>query len=197
MSDRPFRDERGFCNHWQAMLDRDAELREERERRRQAAIDAGRTGWEHTERPDRLPKPIYYDTLIPFHTIEHEGIQHMVAKDFNHISRYKGLRQIGHFPFDNEKRFVTLEIPNPIFSQAPYFTYKISHAEQNRLDLLAYKFYGSAQYSWIISYFNEIEDGYTVHEGQEIKILKNFTDLFNKGEMLAPVPPFSLNLGVE
>lgn len=141
-------------------------------------------------------KPIYYDTLIPYAEIQHRGIQYTVCRDFNHISRYKGLRQVIHNPDDSD-RFIALETPNSIVSNAEFLYYDVPAIEENRLDLISYKFFGSAQYSWIISYFNGIEDGYTVYEGQRLKILKNFTDLFNSGEILAPIPALILNLGSE
>lgn len=141
-------------------------------------------------------KPIYYDTLVPYKVIPYSGIQYAVCRDFNHISRYKGLRQVAHNPTEPD-RFVTLEIPNPMNITASYRYYTVPTLEENRLDLIAYKFYGSPNYSWIISYMNNIEDGYTVYAGQKIKILDNFTDLFSKGELLASIPPMSLNLGSE
>lgn len=141
-------------------------------------------------------KPIYYDTFIPYQTIEHTGIQYNVCYDFNHISRYKGLRQLTHNPSDDD-RFIALETPNSITSNAKFIYYDVPRMEENRLDLIAYKFYGSAQYSWIVAYFNDIEDGFTVNEGQRLKILENFTELFNSGELLAPIPALQLNLGSE
>ena len=141
-------------------------------------------------------KPIYYDTLSPYCVVEHTGIKYTVCKDYSHISRYKGLRQIVHDPNEPD-RFITPEVPNPIISNAQFIYYDVPATEENRLDLIAYKFFGSAQYSWIISYFNNIEDGYSVYEGQRLKILKNFTELFNSGELLAPIPAMQLNLGEE
>lgn len=141
-------------------------------------------------------KPIYYDTLVPYEVLEHNGIQYNVCYDFDHISRYKGLRQITHNPTTSE-RFMSLETPNPMITSAKFIYYDVPRSEENRLDLIAHKFFGSAQYSWIISYFNGIEDGFTVNEGQRLKILQNFTDLFSTGELLAPIPALQLNLGTE
>lgn len=141
-------------------------------------------------------KPIYYDTLTPYHTVNHTGIQYTVCKDYNHISRYKGMRQIIHNP-NESNRFIALETTNPIFTNAEFTYYDVPTTEENRIDLIAYKFFGSAQYGWIISYFNDIEDGFTIRAGQRLKILKNFTDLFNNGELLAPIPALQLNLGSE
>ncbi|MCM1286597.1 MAG: hypothetical protein NC227_10625 [Bacteroides sp.] len=141
-------------------------------------------------------KPIYYDTLCPYGVVEHTGIEYTVCRDFDHISRYKGLRQIVHNPEESD-RFIALETSNPIITNAKFRYYDVPATEENRLDLIAYKFFGSAQYSWIISYFNGIADGFTVVEGQRLKILENFTDLFSKGELLASIPALQLNLGEE
>ena len=141
-------------------------------------------------------KPLYYDTLKPYKKLKHTGIEYTVCRDYNHISRYKGLRQVVHQPMEQD-RYIAPETPNSISSNAEYFFYEVPLAEENRLDLIANRFYGSSQYSWVISYLNEIEDGFTVHEGQRIKILRNFTDLFSKGEILASIPPMILNLGSE
>lgn len=141
-------------------------------------------------------KPIYYDTLIPYKVIPYVGIEYAVCRDYKHISRYKGLRQVVHNPNEPE-RFVALETTNPINTNASFRYYTVPNAEEHRLDLIAYKFYGSPNYAWIISYMNGIEDGYSVYAGQKIKILNNFTDLFAKGELLASIPAMTLNLGSE
>lgn len=143
-------------------------------------------------------KPIYYNTLSPYITIKHIPIQYSVCCDYNHISRYKGLRQVVHCPNSNTDRFIALETPNSVSSSKIEFEYyDVPAVEENRLDIIANKFLGSAQYSWVISYLNGIEDGFTVREGQRLKIIKNFTDLFNKGEILAAISALSLNLGSE
>lgn len=141
-------------------------------------------------------KPVYYDTLVPYKVLPHEGIQYTTCKAYPHISRYKGLRQVVYAP-NSVNRMIALETVNTIKSNAKFMQYQVPYEYENRLDLIAYKFFGSAQYSWIISYFNNIEDGYTVLAGQKILILKNFNDLFNDGEILASIPAFALNLGEE
>lgn len=142
-------------------------------------------------------KPIYYDTLTPYQEIEHTGIEYNSCYDYSHISRYKGLRRIAHNPYDTD-RFVTLETPNPIVANnLNFYSYEVKQAQENRLDLIAEEVYGSAQYSWILSYFNNIEDGFTVNAGQQLKVLKNMSSLFEKNELLASIPGMSLNLGVE
>jgi hypothetical protein len=142
-------------------------------------------------------KPLYYDTLIPYKTVASNPIQYTTCKPFDHISRHKGLRQIIHHPFENDERFIALETPNYITTRASFIYYTVPKTEEDRLDLIAEKFLGSAQYGWVIAYFNDIEDGYTVYEGQKLRIIKQFTALFNKHEILAPIPAMLLNLGVE
>lgn len=138
-----------------------------------------------------------YNTLIPYRVLEHNGIQYTTCRDFNHVSRCKGLRQVIHNP-EESTRFIALETPNAFVSNnVDVVYYDVPAHEENRLDLIAHKFLGSAQYSWVISYFNGIEDGYTVNEGQRLQIPKTISSLFNTGEILAPISALQLNLGEE
>lgn len=137
-----------------------------------------------------------YNTLIPYDKIPYRGIHYQVCRDFDHISRYKGLRQIAHNP-DSSDRFITLETPNKAANNVDVYYYDVPYVEQNRLDVIAHKFLGSASYAWVIAYFNNIEDGFTVRDGQRIKIPKSLTSLFQRDELLASIPPMILNLGSE
>lgn len=138
----------------------------------------------------------WYNTLIPYKEMPYYGIQYGVCYDYNHISRYKGLRSVVHNPAELD-RFVAPETPNPFHTSIEVNYYTVPAYEENRLDLIADKFLGSATYSWVIAYFNSIEDGYTVSEGRRLAIPKSFTSLFNNGEVLASVSPLALNLGSE
>lgn len=139
----------------------------------------------------------YYNTLIPYKELVHKGIQYSVCRDFDHISRYKGLRQIIHSPTSNTDRFIALETPNPFTTDVEVVYHDVTATEENRLDVIAYNYLGSAAYAWVVAYFNSIEDGFTVREGQRLKIPKTLSSLFSKGEILASVPPLQLNLGTE
>lgn len=137
------------------------------------------------------------DLTKPYKTIPHTGIVYSTCKDYDYISRYRNLRQIVHLP-DSVDRYITLETVNPLVTNNLRVIYhKVELIEENRLDLIANKYLGSATYAWVIAYFNSIDDGYTVHEGQTIIIPKNVTDLFSAGEILAPVTALKLNLGEE
>lgn len=141
---------------------------------------------------------INYDTLIPYHVIDYNGIQYGTCRDYSHISRYRCLRRVNH-ETNTSDQFMTLETPNEIYSHVPVKYYYVRTNEENRLDLIAYKYLGSASYAWVIAYMNNIEDGFSVSEGQRIQIpeSKSVTALFATGEMLAAVNPLLLNLGSE
>lgn len=138
----------------------------------------------------------FYNTLVPYKTLDYKGIQYASCRDFNHISRYRGLRQVIHSPNEPD-RLVTLETPNPFTTGTDVNYYEVSADTENRLDVIAYRFLGSAQYAWVIAYFNGIEDGFTCREGQKLAIPKSISSLFNTGEILQAVPASTLNLGSE
>lgn len=137
------------------------------------------------------------DINTPYKELEHKGIEYSVCKDYDHISRHKGLRQVVHNPIDSEDRFIALETPNPFTTNVEVDYYEVPTHQENRLDIIAQYKLGSASYSWVIAYFNGIEDGFTVKPGQKLIIPKQFTSLFNKGEILQSVSPLALNLGSE
>ncbi len=136
------------------------------------------------------------DTVNPYDTIERDEIEYTVCRDFNHISRYKGLRQVIH---EGQKptRYVALETSNPFTTHSEVTYYTVPANLENRLDLIAYKLLGSASYAWVIAYFNGISDGFTVQEGQKLAIPNNISLLFNSGEVLSPISAMRLNLGSE
>lgn len=138
----------------------------------------------------------FYNTLVPYKTLDYKGIQYTSCRNFNHISRYRGLRQVIHSPNEPD-RLVTLETPNPFATNTDVNYYEVSADTENRLDVIAYRFLGSAQYAWVIAYFNGIEDGFTCREGQKLAIPKSISSLFNTGEILQAVPASTLNLGSE
>lgn len=135
------------------------------------------------------------DLTLPYETIEHDGIIYGVCTDYNHISRYRNLRQVTHHP--GADRYITLETPNPFVTNTTVKYHEVTATEENRLDLIAQNELGSATYGWVIAYFNQIEDGYTVREGQRLVMPESVTALLSKGEILAPITALKLNLGEE
>lgn len=138
-----------------------------------------------------------YNTLTPYKELPSDPIQYGVCRDYSHISRYRSLRQVIHNtePVDV---FVSLETPNPFVTNLNNMrVHEVLYEEENRLDIIAEKYLGSASYSWIIAYVNDIEDGYTVRAGQKLKIPHNITELMQSGELLQSIPAMQLNLGSE
>ena len=136
------------------------------------------------------------NTLTPYCEIEHKGIQYTTCRDYSHISRHSCLRQVVHNP-EYPDRLLALETANGFSTKADVIYHTVKAHEENRLDILAYKYLGSAQYAWVIALFNNIEDGYTIREGQRLSIPTSLSSLFSKGEILAPVPALQLNLGAD
>ena len=140
---------------------------------------------------------LLHDTTDPYDEVDYQGIEYTVCRDFNHISRYKRLRQVIHYLEDND-RFITLEIQNNYdYSNLDCEYYTVPNMYENRLDLISYNYYGTTSYSWILAYVNGIEDGFTVYEGQVLTIPKQVTDLFKSGSVLSSVSSTTLNLGTE
>lgn len=135
------------------------------------------------------------DLTKPYDELDHEGIIYSVCRDFNHISRYRNLRQVVHQPGPN--RYVTLETVNPFVTNTEIKYHEVTSTEVDRLDLIAESELGSATYGWVIAYFNSIEDGYTIREGQRLVIPNSVTALLSTGEILAPITALKLNLGGE
>ena len=102
-----------------------------------------------------------------------------------------------HNPESTDDRFIALETPNPFTTNLEVSYYDVPADEENRLDVIAYKKLGSAQYAWVIAYFNGIEDGFTCREGMRLAIPNSITDLFSSGEVLQTVNALTLNLGTE
>lgn len=138
------------------------------------------------------------DTLAPYEELDRKGIQYTVCRDYDHISRYRSLRQVVHCPEDTEDRFMALEVPNKITeSNVDFLYHEVEPDEEDRLDVIAYKNLGSASYAWVIAYFNGIEDGYTARPGQVVKIPKTISSLMTSGNIMQSVPALQLNLGYE
>jgi len=136
------------------------------------------------------------NTLTPYEVIDRSDIEYSVCRDFNHISRYKGLRQVVH-EGDKSDRYVALETSNPVQSKADVTYYTVPTNYENRLDLIANKMLGAPTYAWIIAYLNNISDGFTCYAGQVLAIPTSISSLFDTGEVLAAISAMKLNLGTE
>lgn len=136
------------------------------------------------------------DTWEPYKVVERDLIQYTYCRDFRHISRYKGLRQVIHEGRSLD-RYMSLETVNTIPEGSEVRYYVVPHRLENRLDLIAEEQLGSATYAWVIAYFNKIQDGFTVVEGTKLAIPITISSLFENGQILSSVTATKLNLGSE
>lgn len=136
------------------------------------------------------------DTNTPYDIVKRDPIQYTYCADFEHLSRYRGLRQVIHQGMSKD-RFVALETTNPFETSATVRYYTVPHHLENRLDIIAQEQLGSADYAWVLAYFNNIQDGYTVLERTRLAIPESVSALFEKGEILASISAVKLNLGSE
>ena len=137
------------------------------------------------------------NTLSPYKVLPRNGIQYTVCREYNRISAHRGLRQVIHEP-EQPDRFIALETVNPITETGIAFVYhEVLPSEENRIDVVAYNYLGSASYGWVISYYNNIEDGFTIRPGQVLRIPDSITSLMTTGNILQSVPAVQLNLGSE
>ena len=136
------------------------------------------------------------DTWDVYKEVERDPIQYTYCVDFDHISRYKGLRQVIHQGL-SEDRYIALETVNSIPEGVDIRYYTVPNRLENRLDLIAQEQLGSATYAWVIAYMNKIQDGYTVIEGTKLVLPVSIYSLFETGQILASVTANKLNLGSE
>lgn len=138
----------------------------------------------------------FLNTLTPYKKVERDPIQYTYCVDYNHISRYRCLRQIIH-QGQSDDRYIALETSNPFITSAKARYYTVPYHLENRLDIIARDQLGSANYAWVIAYFNNIQDGYTVLEGTQLAIPESISTLFEKGEILQSITATKLHLGSE
>lgn len=137
------------------------------------------------------------DLTKPYKVLPNNGIVYSTCRDFNHISRYRDLRQVV-LDSGTPYRKTILETTNPFVTHLDVTYHEVTINEENRLDLIADTELGSATYGWVLAYFNHIADGYSAIEGQKLIVPEQgVTALLNNGEILAPIPYTKLNLGEE
>lgn len=135
-------------------------------------------------------------TVESYDIVERDPIQYTYCRNYEHVSRYRGLRQVIH-QGQSPDRYVALEGPNAFETHTSVRYYTVPANRENRLDIIAQELLGSSDYKWVIAYFNGIADGFTVHEGMRLQIPKTVSSLFENGECLQPIPATKLNLGSE
>ena len=136
------------------------------------------------------------NTWEAYRKVVRDPIQYTYCSDYNHICRYRGLRQVIHQGLSDD-RYIALETVNTIPEGIDTRYYIVPHKDENRLDLIAQEQLGSATYAWVIAYYNKIQDGFTAIEGTKLAIPVSVSSLFTSGQVLESVTAVRLNLGSE
>lgn len=85
------------------------------------------------------------------------------------ISRYRNQNII-----DN-KYYETFDFPN--FDKTKISTFSIRITDADRLDTLAFKYFGSGEYWWIIAWWNDISWSFDFTSGMIIEIPTNIDEI--------------------
>jgi len=111
-----------------------------------------------------------------------EPVKYLSPVNYSNVSRYKNVRTIR----DDETSKIHHEswkvqgIPLSNDDDS-YFT--VTLETENRLDLIAYNYYGSARYWWIVALANNIIDPFDVPVGKRLRIPPMLT-LYKVGGVL-------------
>jgi hypothetical protein len=97
------------------------------------------------------------------------------------ISRYRIYRQI-----IDDNNDIYLETTNQVkIDDSKYDKYhEVEKSEENRLDIISYKYYNTPEYYWIIAMANNIVDPFVIKAGDVLRI-PNFYSLMNWNGVLS------------
>jgi hypothetical protein len=105
------------------------------------------------------------------------NLVYLAPRNYNHSSRYRIYKQIA----DTQNNTVYLESINPVeLSSSGEIFHSVEDSEENRLDIIAKKYYGSASMYWVIAMANNIIDPMSVFKGTILKIPR-YEALFENG----------------
>ena len=127
-------------------------------------------------RYDIIIKPEYIDTEKTKYT----SLSYIDPANYNYVSRYSNVNRI--YDKNNiayHETGNTLSIPE----SADDKYYKVDNISVNRLDIIAYKFYGYSIYWWIIAVANEIIDPFNI-ELDTILRIPPLSSIYTKGSVL-------------
>lgn len=102
-------------------------------------------------------------------------MRYAMPRKYKNISRYSIYRQI----LDDDKELY-LETVNqtPVDDSELDRYHKVLKEEENRLDIISNKYYGTPEYYWVIALGNNLIDPMVVRPGEILRI-PNFTSLKN------------------
>lgn len=107
--------------------------------------------------------------LNGFNNGKHVVSQLIVPYNIASLNRYKRIDEL--VLSDGKSIKATLAPVNlDILPYDGLLDYVVTQADENRLDIIAYKMYGKAALYWVIAYFNKLSDPLNVPEGTLLQI---------------------------
>lgn len=103
-------------------------------------------------------------------------------KQYKYTSRYFNVKRIVDTKDGTEYHATLKQYTVPISSQDQYFT--VDSTTENRLDIVSYRFYGTAIYWWVIAFANQIIDPFKVKIGDILRI-PSLPSLYGKDGILS------------
>lgn len=109
-------------------------------------------------------------------------LTYYVPKDYKNNSRYTKLRRL----FDQKRGVYYHEtwVQKFVDESANDNFYTVTESEKNRLDIIAYSYYGTSNYWWVIAAANYIIDPFDIPVGTVLRI-PPISSLYNKGGILS------------
>lgn len=89
----------------------------------------------------------------------------------NDVSRYRKLRRI----LENDEQYIETYEHLPVEKTATDVYHIVTLADVNRLDLIAYQYYGNPQMWWVIAEASEITDPFDIPIGTVVRIPQKTT----------------------
>lgn len=120
-------------------------------------------------------------------------IQYLNPRSYKNTSRYSKLRLIQG---SSDKPYHEVVNPTPDVSALDCELFQVTGIYVNRLDLIAFKFYGDATLWWFLAKQNHIDDPLKVPNNTVLQI-PTYNSLMTDGRVLEPMSYVYLNLGVD
>lgn len=121
-------------------------------------------------------------------------IRYLNPRAYNHPCRYAKLRLIHNEDEPKPYHEVVNSTTDVDILDCDLYTVKGIYVD--RLDLIAYKFYGDSGLWWFIAKQNHLEDP-TIVPAETLLQIPKFTSLMTDGRALEPMSYVFLNLGVD
>lgn len=105
-------------------------------------------------------------------------------RKYNKISRYQIYRLIMD---NNNDTYTETSNSTPVIETNRDLYHEVQREEENRLDIISNKYYGTPEYFWLIAMANDIVDPFVVRVGDVLRIPDFFSAFEWKGALCGRV----------